>query len=590
MSGNHNRGPGPVPARWMHCPRKAAATIVNKFLAFKTPLSSAFDDQVPEECRFTPEMLFNSMKSHEVKIGLWIDLTNTNRFYSEETVKRNNCKYLKLSCRGHGETPSSQQTNLFIHVCDKFIRENPLEIIGIHCTHGFNRTGFLIVSYLVEKMDWSVEAAINAFARVRNPGIYKPDYLQELLKRYDPDGEPFHAPDLPDWCKEYDDSVDDDDTSSVHNGKASGSGQRRRKEFKHKNPTFMEGVPGVTPVTSDEVVSRIQKIVQSFCRWESSGFPGCQPVSMDTSNIKLLQEKPYSVSWKADGTRYMLLILKENEIYCIDRDNSIFQVSKLRFPQRENLNKHLINTLLDGEMVIDKVNGQNIPRYLAYDIITFEGNNVGELDFSPTRLAYIRKEIVDARHRAMKEGLINRANEPFSVRLKDFWDITQTASLLSEKFAKSLSHEPDGLIFQPSKDTYVAGQCVNVLKWKPYSHNSVDFKLKIITESGMGILPRKIGALYVGGVDRPFGKIKLDKTLRELDNKIIECRFDANKWEFMRERTDKSFPNSFRTAEGVCKSIIDPVTPERLLRFIEENRWRQSDRDMMPPPKKVMRR
>lgn len=52
----------------------------------------------------------------------------------------------------------------------------------------------------------------------------------------------------------------------------------------------------------------------------------------------------------------------------------------------------------------------------------------------------------------MKEGLINRANEPFSVRLKDFWDITQTASLLSEKFAKSLSHEPDGLIFQPSKD------------------------------------------------------------------------------------------------------------------------------------------
>lgn len=37
----------------------------------------------------------------------------------------------------------------------------------------------------------------------------------------------------------------------------------------------------------------------------SSGFPGCQPVSMDTSNIKLLQEKPYSVSWKADGTRYV---------------------------------------------------------------------------------------------------------------------------------------------------------------------------------------------------------------------------------------------------------------------------------------------
>lgn len=35
----------------------------------------------------------------------------------------------------------------------------------------------------------------------------------------------------------------------------------------------------------------------------SSGFPGCQPVSMDTNNIRLLHEKPYRVSWKADGTR-----------------------------------------------------------------------------------------------------------------------------------------------------------------------------------------------------------------------------------------------------------------------------------------------
>ncbi|CAF4407791.1 unnamed protein product, partial [Adineta steineri] len=25
---------------------------------------------------------------------------------------------------------------------------NPDEIIGIHCTHGFNRTGFLICAYL----------------------------------------------------------------------------------------------------------------------------------------------------------------------------------------------------------------------------------------------------------------------------------------------------------------------------------------------------------------------------------------------------------------------------------------------------------
>lgn len=85
-----------------------------------------------------------------------------------------------------------------------------------------------------------------------------------------------------------------------------------------------------------------------MCKWNSSGFPGSQPVSMDTKNIKLLHQKPYRVSWKADGARYMMLILKEGEVYFFDRDNSVFQVEGLRFPLRSNLNEHLMNTLIDG--------------------------------------------------------------------------------------------------------------------------------------------------------------------------------------------------------------------------------------------------
>ena len=40
----------------------------------------------------------------------------------------------------------------------------------------------------------------------------------------------------------------------------------------------------------------------------SGGFPGCQPVSMIQENLCFLKDKPYKVSWKADGTRYMMLI------------------------------------------------------------------------------------------------------------------------------------------------------------------------------------------------------------------------------------------------------------------------------------------
>lgn len=45
--------------------------------------------------------------------------------------------------------------------------------------------------------------------------------------------------------------------------------------------------------------------------------------------------------------------------------------------------------------------------------------------------------------------------------------------------------------------------------------------------------------------------MKYDKDLKDLDGKIIECKYENKQWVFMRERTDKSFPNSFDTA--LCK-------------------------------------
>lgn len=131
---------------------------------------------------------------------MWIDLTNTKRFYDRQTVETKDCQYVKLKCRGHGETPSREQTHSFIEIVDSFTTEHPLEYIGVHCTHGFNRTGFLIVSYMVERMDCSVEAAIMAFANSRPPGIYKQDYINELFSRYDDIDDAITAPELPQWC------------------------------------------------------------------------------------------------------------------------------------------------------------------------------------------------------------------------------------------------------------------------------------------------------------------------------------------------------------------------------------------------------
>ena len=53
--------------------------IGGKFLAVKTPLDERYDSQVAPENLFYPSMVFSSMRSHKVKVGLWIDLTNTSR-------------------------------------------------------------------------------------------------------------------------------------------------------------------------------------------------------------------------------------------------------------------------------------------------------------------------------------------------------------------------------------------------------------------------------------------------------------------------------------------------------------------------------
>uniref|UniRef100_A0A3P8YLJ9 mRNA-capping enzyme n=1 Tax=Esox lucius TaxID=8010 RepID=A0A3P8YLJ9_ESOLU len=538
---------------------------IGKFLPMKTMLGPQYDDKVPEENRFHPNMLSQYLKSLKVKMGLLVDLTNTSRFYDRNEIEKEGVKYVKLQCKGHGECPTTETTNMFIRLCEHFMEKTPTELIGVHCTHGFNRTGFLICAYLVEKMDWSIEAAVAGFAQARAPGIYKGDYLRELFRRYGDVEDAPAAPALPDWCFEDDnDRGDQDDDGNVigqdpqSGPSSSGSSApgKRRKERLKVGAIFLEGitVKGVTQVTTQPKLAEIQRKVQELAEWEKSGFPGAQPVSMDRRNLRLLEQNPYKVSWKADGTRYMMLIDGKNEVYMIDRDNSVFHIANLEFPFRKDLRVHLCNTLLDGEMIIDKVNGQPVPRYLIYDIIKFNGQPVGQCDFK-IRLLCIEKEIISPRMEKMKTGQIDKTKEPFSVRNKPFFDLHAARKLLEGSFTSQVSHEVDGLIFQPC-GKYKAGRCDDILKWKPPSLNSVDFRLKIAVVGGEGLLRQTVGLLYVGSYDRPFAQMKASKELKQYDNKIIECSFNNNTWVFMRQRVDKSFPNSYDTAMGELLTLL----------------------------------
>lgn len=578
MSDHNRRGPGPLPDRWLRCPRKANNVIANKFLAFKTPLDEKFNDQISLGFRFTPAMLFEALDKQKIKLGLWINLTRTERFYDRKEVEDTGCRFVKIECHGHDGPPTAEQTTTFIKVCKTFLSKEPLLAIGVHCTHGFNRTGFLLVSFLVEEMDYALPVALNEFARVRPPGIYKEDYIKELFRRYDDEEGALPAPPRPDWC--FDDGESND---NGNNGRDFKNRNNRKKPSKFKdNPTFMEGVPGIEPITDRNDILRVRQIVQRLTNYPQDGFVGSQPVSMDRTNMNFLAHKPYRVSWKADGTRYMMLIASRDEVYFVDRDNSVFKVHKIQFFVRGG-NDHLNDTLLDGEMVIDKFGDKCIPRYLVYDIVFINGHNVGEQPFFPSRLRDIEKEIIEPRIEAMKDGRIRKEKEPFSIRAKPFYEITRASDLLGEKFAKQLTHEPDGLIFQPAEDPYTYGQSPHVLKWKPMSMNSIDFRLQVKPETRLGYAYPYVGILLTNDNCKFAELAKCTKMLKALDGKIIECKLENNKWVFMRERTDKSFPNSRQTADAVMHSIRYPVTEGMLLEFIELHGWK----DPMPPPTAV---
>ena len=97
--------------------------------------------------------------------------------------------YVKLKTKSK-KCPSRDTVREFINIIDTHIAENyngvyrSDHVVGVHCHYGFNRTGFIIVSYLVERGGMNVEDAIEMFRDGRAPGIRHDYFLVELRKRY----------------------------------------------------------------------------------------------------------------------------------------------------------------------------------------------------------------------------------------------------------------------------------------------------------------------------------------------------------------------------------------------------------------------
>lgn len=83
--------------------------------------------------------------------------------------------------------PDQGAIRRFVQLIDDIISssEVPNPLIVVHCHYGFNRTGFLICCYLIERLGWSVQEAVDGYKKAKSPGIKHTHFIDALYVRYE---------------------------------------------------------------------------------------------------------------------------------------------------------------------------------------------------------------------------------------------------------------------------------------------------------------------------------------------------------------------------------------------------------------------
>ncbi|TYJ50945.1 hypothetical protein E1A91_A01G245000v1 [Gossypium mustelinum] len=532
-----------IPPGWLDCP--AVGKEIGCIIPSKVPLGESYNDCVPPGKRYSFKQAVHKQEVLGRKLGLVIDLTNTSRYYQTTDLKKKGIKHVKIQCRGRDAVPENASVNTFVYEVSQFLlRQKSNKYILVHCTHGHNRTGYMIIHYLMRTQPMSVTQAIKFFSEARPPGIYKPDYIDALYAFYhERRPESLVCPPTPEWKRSSDldlngeAAADDDDDD----------GAPTALPENHETDVMLTN----DDVLGDEIPHDQQVQMRQFCYQQlklntgvrgHAQFPGSHPVSLNRSfNIRRVQ---------------------------------------MRFPCWHNkgvggMNHHL--TLLDGEMIIDTLpdSRKQERRYLIYDMMVLNNEPIIERPFYE-RWKMLEKEVIEPRNYE-RHNIYQSRNpyyrfdlEPFRVRRKDFWLLSTVNKVLKE-FIPKLSHEADGLIFQGWDDPYVPRTHEGLLKWKYAQLNSVDFLFEIGSDDREQLFLHERGRKkLMEGNTAEFREVSDPPS--SFSGKIIECSWDPDRqvWVYMRIRTDKSTPNDINTYRKVMQSINNNITEEILLNEINE--------------------
>jgi protein-tyrosine phosphatase len=155
------------------------------FIPMKTPMSleiiSNWSLEEPPKYSHTIPELFSSQQGTGRCVGMIIDLANHECLYAEDLPESLEYTHIQLVAK---VLPPLQAINAVAAAAAEFWARRPNDYIAIHCAYGFNRTGFVVCSYLCQECGMTVPEALESFAQARPPGVKHGKFVDELYARY----------------------------------------------------------------------------------------------------------------------------------------------------------------------------------------------------------------------------------------------------------------------------------------------------------------------------------------------------------------------------------------------------------------------
>ena len=112
-------------------------------------------------------------------LGLVINLCNTKKWYDPSSFAKLSIAHVWLPIPGRALPPSETVAN-FIDIVDNFTYRFPKLSIAVHCTHGINRTGYILCSATMKRNSSDFYEAHESFSAARGLPMNKKEFIDHL--------------------------------------------------------------------------------------------------------------------------------------------------------------------------------------------------------------------------------------------------------------------------------------------------------------------------------------------------------------------------------------------------------------------------